>query len=831
MRIVIDFLGAQTASRFRGIGRYTDSLVQALVRLKGEHEVILVLNDAFADTILPIRRRFAPILPARNIRVWTAPEGTAEGGKKGKRHRQQAEAIRESFIASLNPDVILITTLFEGHQPGFAASVHAMGFGIPTAVICYDFIPLHFPDIYLDPDPAWKARYHQTLEMLGKADLLLAISDFTAEEARARFPGDARVITAISAGRDGIFAPVITSDGERAAFLARHGIARRYIVTSGGNEPRKNLTLLFDAFARMPAPSRGGFQIVVSGDQSADAVRALRAKAAASGLQADELVVLGHLPDADLLTLYNEAQLMVFPSRAEGFGLPPLEAMACGTPSIASNASSLPEVMGLTEAMFDPDDPDALATLMAEALTDGPLRKRLIANCAQRAAVFSWERTAQLALDAMTALVAQKAAPLDRIDPLERCVKAIAETAEAQEFDDLARRLAVNFPAKGADRRIFVDISELAQHDARTGCQRVTRSVLNQWLSQPPEGAEIIPVYATNGYSDFFHAHAYAAKLTGKPAPGPDLPVDFAPGDIFFGLDLNPGIGPAQVAALSRMQRFGVRILFLVYDLLPLELPEFFVPGAREGHGAWVDVATRFDGVICISQATADAVRRWRDEHHGPGAPFEYHAVHLGADIESSVPTTGMPGDAPQILSAIAAKQSFLMTGTLEPRKGHAHALDAFDLLWQQGRDVALVIVGKKGWLVEPLAKRITGHPEFGTRLFWLEGISDAYLQAVYDKATCLLAASWGEGFGLPLIEAARQGLPILARDLPVFREVAGPHATYFDSQSAAGLAEAVVTWLADHAAGRAPGSADMPYATWAECAQKMADILLQRPE
>src|SRR3546814_20205534 len=96
------------------------------------------------------------------------------------------------------------------------------------------------------------------------------------------------------------------------------------------------------------------------------------------------------------------------------------------------------------------------------------------------------------------------------------------------------------------------------------------------------------------------------------------------------------------------------------------------------------------------------------------------------------------------------------MVGTLEPRKAHAQAIAAFESLWARGTDIALVIVGKLGWRVDGLPDRLRRHPEFGKRLFWLEGISDEFLEQLYARTSFLLGASEGEGFGLPLIEAAR---------------------------------------------------------------------------
>ncbi|MDO9535816.1 MAG: glycosyltransferase, partial [Bacillota bacterium] len=134
------------------------------------------------------------------------------------------------------------------------------------------------------------------------------------------------------------------------------------------------------------------------------------------------------------------------------------------------------------------------------------------------------------------------------------------------------------------------------------------------------------------------------------------------------------------------------------------------------------------------------------------------------------------------------------------------------------------------GWQVEALIARIRQHPELGRRLFWLNYISDAYLEKVYAASACLIAASEGEGFGLPLIEAARHRLPIIARGIPVFKEVAGEHALYFDGLRPADLAAAIEHWLALAGRGAAPPATGMQWLTWTESIGQLKQKLLGYP-
>ena len=128
--------------------------------------------------------------------------------------------------------------------------------------------------------------------------------------------------------------------------------------------------------------------------------------------------------------------------------------------------------------------------------------------------------------------------------------------------------------------------------------------------------------------------------------------------------------------------------------------------------------------------------------------------------------------------------------------------------------------------MMEAFAERLRTHPELNRRLFWLAGISDEFLEEIYASADCLIAASLTEGFGLPLIEAAQHGLPILARDIPVFREIAGAHAYYFSGNRPADLDRALRRWLELHAGGDAPSSSGLRWLTWQQSTAALKEII-----
>lgn len=379
--------------------------------------------------------------------------------------------------------------------------------------------------------------------------------------------------------------------------------------------------------------------------------------------------------------------------------------------------------------------------------------------------------------------------------------------------------------------RLFVDISELAIKVGQTGVQRVVREVLRALLASPPAGYTVEPVFAAPG-QPFRYARAFVSRLTGgaHPSSAPEQVMQVRAGDVFLGLDHSMQAVAEHASEFEAMHRDGVSVYFVCNDTLPLSRPDCFPPVVHEAFKTWLEtIATVGEGIVCISRATESELRRWLDTLQPPrGTPLALGHFHLGADIvPREADTAAITPEQAATLEQLHGMPSFLMVGTVEPRKGHAQALEAFESLWARGESVALVLVGLPGWMTEVTQRRIRHHEEFGQRLIWLMEANDALLEKLYASCTALLAPSEGEGFGLPLVEAARHGLPVLCRELPVFREVAGEHATYFTGNDAVSLADAIERWLASHRNGTAPASTDMPRLTWAQSTQQLLDVML----
>ncbi len=213
MHIVIDLQGAQCESRCRGIGRYSLSLARAIARNRGGHRVTIALNSVFAASIDPLKAAFEDILPADAIRVWQGLEGVHGRDPANGWRRQAAECVCEAFLAELKPDVVLVSSLFEGFADDAVTSVPSVSEGYATAVILYDLIPLIFRDAYLT-NGLVSGWYNRKLEHLCRADFLLSISASSASEAvqHLGFPGNR--ITDISGAADPKFRRIEMADDE-----------------------------------------------------------------------------------------------------------------------------------------------------------------------------------------------------------------------------------------------------------------------------------------------------------------------------------------------------------------------------------------------------------------------------------------------------------------------------------------------------------------------------------------------------------------------------------------------------------------------------------------
>jgi glycosyltransferase involved in cell wall biosynthesis/SAM-dependent methyltransferase len=518
-----------------------------------------------------------------------------------------------------------------------------------------------------------------------------------------------------------------------------------------------------------------------------------------------------------------------------------LDCMNYGLPVIVNAHGSLAELMPDTVWMLPDDFEDAHLTEALETLWSDRNRR------------FALGRRAA---DAITTINSPNVCAAKYADAIEksrasygRYRAAIEEAHSGFDFPtatqgsrkaaalEVARSLSIGRRQK----QLLLDVSATCLTDLKSGIERVARALALALLRSPPPGYRVEPVYLCNegGHWHFRYATKFTLGLLNCPDRLDDKVVIPQPGDRLLGLDVHAQrlIDADGAGLLEEFREAGVSIRYMVYDLLPLRMPEMFPPGADISFGRWLNIVTHMDGAICGSKAVADDLTAWVHRNDRPlTRAFSIDWSHYGADLESSAPSVGGLEDFGHYLRYFSASRCFLMVGTIEPRKGHLQAIEAFSRLWNNGCDLNLIIVGNQGWrglpdsmrrTIPDIVMRLRGHTELGKRLFWFDSVSDECLDKIYQASNCLIAASEGEGFGLPIIEAARHKLSVIARDIPVFREVAGDHAFYFTGQRPDDLANAVQRWLGLCDKGTHPKPDDLRWLTWTESAERVLRILI----
>lgn len=382
---------------------------------------------------------------------------------------------------------------------------------------------------------------------------------------------------------------------------------------------------------------------------------------------------------------------------------------------------------------------------------------------------------------------------------------------------DLLREAVVSSP--GSVPRLLVDVSTIFAHDAQTGIQRVVRAIWSGLLMRADPGYELVPVVATRRVG---YRAAPIDFLEGTREPLAEIKV--GRGDRFLGLDLSAHLLPRHRRQFAAWREAGIETHVIIYDMLPMLRPEWFTAKAEANFRKWVGwVLQDADGAICISRQVA---RDLADVAHRLGSTRipTISTIPLGGNLTASRPSRGVCPATSDLISRLRFRGAILMVGTVEPRKGHDAAISAFEHLWASSASAPdLVIVGRAGWKTQALQHRLHRHPELGRRLHWLEDASDEVLSQLYEHCRGLLITSRGEGFGLPLSEAVAHGLPVLARDLAVFREQDLSGISYFHNDSPAALA-ADINELARRGQHRMTQPAALP--TWEACVDRLLERL-----
>ena len=737
---------------------------------------------------------------------------------------------------------------FVEEYPPLLGAAHEAGAEVVGCL--YDLIPLRYPAATALKNSAPFASWFE--KVLLNCDSIVCISqsvarDFVAylRDERRATPANLRVGWWPLGADFGADAP-----GAPSKTAAQIGTAPTpFFMSVGTLEPRKAYPIALDAFELLWSRGVDARYVIVG--RPGWNTRALQRRIRQHKEFERRLFWLDNASDADLSYLYPRARALIFPSFVEGFGMPLIEAAHYGAQVIASDIPVFREVGGDSVVYFDLLDAASLAARIVEIDEE---RKEThsgfpVLRWRDSAAVLTTMlREDAYQLDAASirnALAGNDVvAPKDKIGAylLSQLYEEVCERGgqpldprlrwaydRAREFYWTASRfiraargwlgaapttlqktppnwMSVAPSAVNSSRgRLLIDVTTTWRADVKTGIQRVVREVVKASV----DAGCGLPVVIVDGQLSFFSR--------GAPTP---QPIAIESGDKLLLLDAGWIFVEEYGSVMESVTARGGDIIVCLYDLFPLVYAAAFPHSLQIGFRKWFDrVILRADHIVAISHSVARIYEDYcaeRGSLRRDGQTIE--VWWLGADFSNYIESA--PSKRVRAISE-AARPFFLSVGTLAPNKGQALCLAAFEKLWARDVDATLVIVGRPGWNTTALARRLREHPEHGRRLFWLNDASDVELQSLYRGARAVLCASYAEGFGLPLIEAAHAGAPVIASDIDIFHEVGGDAIGYFDMLDPESLMQRMIETLASKKVAH-----PLPVLSWKESTRNLLDMV-----
>jgi glycosyltransferase involved in cell wall biosynthesis len=745
MRILIDIQGCQTESRFRGIGRYSMALTKEIARQGGTHDIWLLLNKNIPGSIDSLTEEFSNLIPRNQIVTFQTPMPIAIDANNFWRVRA-AEIIRESFIASFKPDVVYVTSLFEGWNENAVTSIGLVETTGKAATTLYDLIPFLNQESYLF-NPQIKDFYFRKINSLKKADLLMSISEYSRQECVDSIGVQPEHIVNVSTAADSIFRKINVSDQEAQSLLRQYGIAGPFIMYTGGFDLRKNILRLFEAYSLLPEDIRNSHQLLMAG-RTTDATQLwLKTQVRKLGIEGN-VIVTGYIPDDDLARLYNICALFVFPSLHEGFGLPALEAMACGAPAIGSNTTSIPEVIGYPNALFDPTNSKSIAEKMVEVLSDVGLNTFLREHGIRQAKKFSWETSARRVLEAFETMTLTSPANQKVFRPVRK-----------ESYNTLISSIAdIPQTTVKTTNQDLMDTAECIWKNERTMDRAIRACNLGSNLQWRVEGTfhdnyslSILTRETARALAKLGHK----VSLWSSNAPGFYLPTPETLSEYF---SANPDL--AQMYNLANQTEI-TDVDIVSRNIYPPYVDDMMGRVNLLHHYAWeetgfpIEWANNFNeklqGITCLSTHVEKILI-----DHGVNVPLSTS----GSGVDHWERISSDPNFKIQ-----ARDFRFLHVSSCFPRKAVDILLIAYGQVFNSSDNVSLVIKTFKNphnqiyeWLAEQKKRR----SDFPHVLIIEDDLADTQLKSLYEQCHVFVGPSRAEGFGLPFAEAILSGLPVI---------------------------------------------------------------------
>jgi glycosyltransferase involved in cell wall biosynthesis len=735
LKLLFDLQGLQNGSRNRGIGRYVRSLFDAMAR-REDIRLYALLNGGMEETLTAAVEYATSRIGAGRVLVMPGLADTRQKHPDNQGRRKITEAMYEAFVDQTGCDVLLVGTAVEGYDDDTCFSLMAPAPKYLKSAIVYDLIPLLDPASYLGGSKL-ENWYDDRIRQLNAADLLLAISESSRREAIDHLKKHPSQVIAISTAMDDrLFRQDVTVD---RSILNRLGLIKPFLMHCGVIEPRKNFDGLVKAFAALPVHIRGKHQLLLAGKIAPEMEALLRESASAAGIPTSDLIIPGFVSDHDLAVLYRACRLFVFPSFHEGFGLPALEAMASGCPTIGSNVTGIPEVIGNPAYTFHPADTAAMSAMMQELLTNDQSWADAKAHALRHAASFSWSGVAERLVVALrNALAMHASSPqpaypsarrmaeyvAQRVD-LAACprddVIALARSLAAAE-DELVAKCAASLPKKGRIWRIE------GPFDSSYSLSLVNRETARAMAELGWE----VALHSTEGAGDF-------------PA-NPDF------------LASHPDLAVMHDRASEHRHQSSFAASRLLY---PPRVTDMTAPINAVHSYAWEETgfphewASHFNSSLTMMTTLSTHVEKLMIDN-GVSVPM----VTSGCGVdhwERIVPDDSFRIDARDF--------RFLHVSSCFPRKGVNALLDAYEQAFTIDDDVSLVIKtfeNPHNDVREKLEIRKRKNPRFPHVVLLFTDLAESQLKSLYGQCQVMVGPSYAEGYGLPFAEAMLSGIPVI---------------------------------------------------------------------
>ena len=764
MKILIDMQPLQSSvSGARGVGRYTLEVVKRLIKDTTKNYVL-----AFNGSLGSISSDYFDVFPENTSNVtffnWFPPEIDSRGNLKNMRHMRISELLREYCFLRFEPDVIWCPNLQEGFTEQAVTSVKLLQEGFPVywVTTLHDVTPLKFPELCLDENISpW---YVSKIEYAMKSDLIITDSRDTADDMLNLEIAVAEKIVVSELG--------VTASEWDPTNTESPSLNFKYFIYFGGVELYKNVDVLVEALAAFRSTSFENYRLVFVGGEPYRVRRRLLDLAKHFGVS-QQLLFVPNGEHETLTTYLRGAAAFIYPSLSEGFGLPAIEAIAAGCPVLTSDKGSIASHSVVDEAKFDSNDAQDIARALNWVCFPG-VREQLIAKQTEYIQHLTWDACAsRISKYLRVPGVSRRVRGVDKLDEIfkQELSKLMLENYELRQVGLSLLRSGFN---AGEKKRIFYDVSALVISDSKSGIQGVVKELYSAMHSNG--GFELVAVWADTATLTYRLATAKISETGEILFSKRRQVVAIRKNDIYLCCDLHPVAFASMSGTLSRLMSLGVRAYVYVYDVIPITNPEWFEKDLVSAFNEYFKSIARIKCGVIVS--TRHVQRRIKDTFRD----LENEIFVIGLAARETLTLNFSESTSkkePRHQASRNSKIKAIMVGTIEPRKGHMDVLKIFEDK-RVSEKIELNVVGGPGWEAETIEFALQESSRAGAINF-LGRISDKELSLLYANSDVLIAASYDEGFGLPLVEAAELGLAVVARDIPVFREVSNSKTQFLD--------------------------------------------------